>query len=69
MYRLMKSEKITLEHPISGSLSSYRQTQLGQFRGLGDALSACETANEELGFHHYILNASGKEYYGGTWID
>ena len=69
MFRLMKSEKFALDPVVSGSMSSYRQIQLNQFRQLSAALTACEAANDKVGDHHYILNASGKEYYGGTWVD
>jgi len=68
MYRMMKSEKITLDHAISGPLSSYRQIKIGLFDGLGAALDACGVANNKLGGHYYVLNGSGEEYYGGTWI-
>jgi hypothetical protein len=69
MYRLMKSKKFTLDHVISGSKLSYRQIQVTQFLQFSAALTACEAANDNVGDHHYILNASGKEYYGGAWID
>jgi hypothetical protein len=64
MYRLMKSEKFTLDH-----LTSYRQTQVKCFGRLRAALGACEVANNGGASRHYLLNESGQEYYGGTWID
>ncbi|MFC1603366.1 hypothetical protein ACFL3U_07340 [Pseudomonadota bacterium] len=69
MYRLMKSEKFTLDHVVSGSNLLYRQTQVTQFLRFSAALTACEAANDKVGSRHYVLNASGKEYYGGIWID
>jgi hypothetical protein len=69
MYRLMKSEKLTLDHRASGSKLSYRQIQVTRFRQFSAALTACEAANDKVGSRHYVLNASGKEYYGGAWID
>ncbi len=69
MYRLMKSEKFTLDHLTSGLVSSYRQTQVKCFGRLRTALGACEVANNGGGSRYYLLNESGQEYYGGTWID
>ena len=69
MYRLMKSEKFTVDQVISGSMSSYRQIQLNQFRQLSAALTACEAANDKRESCHYVINESGKEYYGGAWVD
>ena len=69
MYRLMKSEKLTFEHAVSGLMSAYRQIQVNQFRQLSAALTACAAANDIAGFRHYVLNESGEEYYEGTWID
>ena len=68
MYRLMKSEKFTLDHLVSGSMSSYRQIQLNHFPQLSTALTACEVANKNVSGRHYVLNDSGEEYYEGTWI-
>ena len=45
MYRLMKSEKFTLDHLTSGLISFYRQTQVKHFRQFRSALGACEVAN------------------------
>jgi len=69
MYRLMKSEKFTLEHLTSGLRSYYRQTPVEHFQQLRSALDACVVANNDGRSRHYVLNASGQEYYGGTWID
>ena len=69
MYRLMKSEKITFEHKVSGRMSFYRQIQVSKFQQFSDALAACEVANDKIGPRHYLLNRSGKEYHGSTWID
>ena len=69
MYRLMKSEKFTLDHLTSGLISFYRQTQEKHFRQLRSALGACEGANNNGRSRCYLLNESGQEYYGGTWID
>ena len=69
MYRLMKSEKFTLDHLTSGLVSFYRQTQVKRLGRLRAALGACEVANNAGGPRYYLLNESGQEYYGGTWID
>jgi len=69
MYRLMKSEKRALDQVDSGSMLSYRQIQLNQFQQFSTALTACEAANNKGEACHYIINESGKEYYGSTWID
>ena len=69
MYRLMKSEKFTLDHPISGLMSSYRQTEMGNFEQFVAAHGACEVANYRGSSRYYVLNESGQEYFKGTWID
>lgn len=69
MYRLMKSEKFTLSHLDSGSVSFYRQIQASKFQKLSDALAICKTASDNAGNRYFILNELGKEYYEGTWID
>jgi hypothetical protein len=42
MYRLMRSEKFTLNHLTAGLISFYRQTQVKHFRQFRAALGACE---------------------------
>lgn len=69
MYRLMKSDKFTLEHEISGPMCSYRQTEIDHFNKFGLAHEACELANTSGRSRHYVLNDSGQEYYEGLWID
>lgn len=69
MYRLMKSEKFTLDHMASRSMGAYRQTLINQFQQFSDAETACDVANIKAGAHHYILNKSGQEYYAGLWIE
>jgi len=69
MYHLMKSEKFTLDHLVSGLMSSYRQTEIGHFQQFCAALGACEVANKKGKTRYYVLNESGQEYYDGTWID
>lgn len=69
MYRLMKSEKHTLNHQVSGHMSSYRQLEVTNFKRFLEALSACNSANKDNRSRHYILNDSGLEYFNGTWID
>lgn len=70
MYRLMRSEKFTLDHVVSGLMSSYRQTEIGHYERFPAAHAACELANGKGSrCRHYVVNASGKEYYHGTWID
>lgn len=69
MYRLMKSEKFSLKPVISGLMSSYRQTEVDQFQQFSAALEACKAANCKGRSRFYVLNDSGQEYYGDTWID
>lgn len=69
MYRLMKSKKVTLDHPISGLMSSYRQIQVDHFQKFRVAVGACEAANNKGRSRHYVLNVVGQEYYDGAWID
>lgn len=69
MYRLMKSDKFTLERLTSGPTSFYRQTQVDHFQQFRSALGACMVANDDGGSRYYLLNTSGQEYYGGNWID
>jgi len=69
MYRLMKSEKFTVDHLTSGLISFYRQTCIECFQQLRVALGACEVANDNGSSRYYLLNESGQEYYGDTWID
>ena len=56
MYRLMKSEKFTINHQISGRSRSYRQTEVNNFTQFSAALIACEAANNKGKIRHYILN-------------
>lgn len=69
MFHLMKSEKFMLNHAVSGSMSTYRQTEVDHFLQLDAALEACETAGIESRTHYYVLNDLGQEYYNKTWID
>jgi len=69
MYRLMKSEKTTLNHDISGSMSSYRQIEVDHFQQFCTALEACNAANKTGIYQYYVLNDSGQEYFNETWID
>ena len=69
MYRLMKSDRFTLDHATSGRMSLYRQTEIDQFEQFPAAAAACTAANRKGGIRHYLVNASGREYYGGIWID
>lgn len=69
MYRLMKSEKFTLDHAISGLMSLYRQTEMGHFEQFPAAHGACAVANNKGKSRYYVLNESGQEYYDGIWID
>ena len=63
MYRLIKSQKFTLNHEVSRSSLSYRQIQLNQFRQFSAALTTCEVANVKVGSCHCVLNESGEEFY------
>lgn len=69
MYRLMKSDKLTLNHVVSGQMSSYRQTEVGQFQKFDPAIQACEVANNKGRWRYYVVNELSQEYYDGTWID
>jgi len=69
MYRLMKSEKFTLDHLTAGLGSFYRQTQVKHFPQFRPALGACEVANNSGRSRYYLLNELGQEYFGGTWVD
>jgi len=69
MYRLMMSQKLTLEHLVSGVFSSHRHAEVGHFQHFSAALEACESANRIGQPHYYVLNDSRQEYYDGTWIE
>ena len=69
MYRLMKSEKFTINHILSGSSSLYRQIQINQFFHFSKAVDACKVANRGGESRFYILNDYGKELYEDSWID
>jgi hypothetical protein len=69
MFRLMKSERMVLDHAVYGPLISYRQKEIQRFGEFSTAFAACEIANDQVGMRHYILDGYGKEYYAGTWID
>ena len=69
MYRVMQSEKFTLEHLTLGPISTYRQRQIGQYRQERIALDACHKANSQGRHCYYVLNGGGQEHYRGTWID
>ncbi len=69
MYRLMKSEKFTLNYLLSGSSSLYRQIPVNQFLQFSKAVDACNVANRSGESRFYILNDYGKELYEDSWID
>ena len=69
MYRLMQSQKFTLEHHGSGPISTYRQRLIGQYGEIRTALEACHEANAEGRHRYYVLNDAGQENYLGSWID
>ncbi len=68
MYSLMRSERILLDHVLSGPLVSYRQKEISRFREFQAAITARQAAPEEIDAGYYILNDLGQEYFGGTWI-
>jgi len=68
MYRLMKSERMVLDHMVCGPMVSYRQKEITRFQAFPIAIAACEIANEHTDVRHYILDGAGKEYYAGMWI-
>ncbi len=69
MYRLMMSEKPKIDFMEHGSMSTYRQTEVDHFTHFSTALEACNLANIKSESRFYVLNESGKEYYGFSWID
>jgi len=70
MYRLMKSQQYVLNHPVSGPMSSYRQTDVAHYQQFEEVLKACEVANNKVdNDRHYILNGTGQEYFTDDWID
>jgi len=69
MYRLMKSEKFTLDHRVSGRLARFRQSEVTHFQRLLEALEACQVANNEGRSRCYVLNDLGQEFFEGVWID
>lgn len=68
MYRLMRSVKFTLEHPIRGAMSLFRQRLIGRFADRQTALAACDAANGAQPHRYYVTNGLGQEHYRGTWI-
>ena len=50
------SEQFTLDHPTSGLVSFYRQTQVKCFGRLRVALGACEVAKNGGGSRYSLLN-------------
>jgi hypothetical protein len=68
MYTLMKSEQTMLESRAAGS-RAYEQKKVGQYARFLDAVVACDQANREQTDRHYVMNDSGQEFYGDTWID
>ena len=68
MYTLMRSEQTKLESRAPGS-RTYEQRKVGQYAHFLDAVAACDQANREHTSRHYLMNDSGKEFYGNTWID
>ena len=69
MYHLLKSEKFTIDHALSGLMSLYGQIEIDCFQQFNSALQACEAANNKGMSRFYILNKSGQEYYNGSWIE
>ena len=68
MYTLMKSEKTKPGNGVIG-LQAYQQKKVATYAVLGEALTACDSANRQSKTRHYVMNNSGKEYYEDTWID
>jgi hypothetical protein len=68
MYTLMKSEQTKLDSRAARS-RTYEQRKVGQYARFLDAVAACEQANREQTDRHYVMNDSGQEFYGDTWID
>jgi len=68
MYRLMKSEKMGYQSSATGS-RAYAQKEMGRYAHFLDAVAACDQANRGHTDWHYVMNASGKEFYKGSWID
>jgi hypothetical protein len=68
MYTLMKSEQARSTDG-SNKPRDYKQREVARYLIFGDALSACVNANREAESRHYLMNASGMEYYASNWID
>ena len=68
MYRLMKSEKLGYQISATGT-PAYAQKEIGRYVHFLDAVAACDKANRGHADWHYVMNASGKEFYKGSWID
>ena len=45
------------------------QQEVAQFSAFENAVEECYVANGRLCDCHYVMNASGKEYFQGSWID
>ena len=48
---------------------TFEQKEVSQYVIFDEAVAACDKANRVLKARHYVMNDSGKEYYGDTWID
>jgi hypothetical protein len=64
----MKSQPNTLEDRVTGS-PAHTQKEVAKYVAFDEAVAACERRNQEGSSRHYLMNASGKEYYAGAWID
>ena len=68
MYTLMKSEKTKPDNRVTGP-QAYKQKIVANYAVFREAVEACDSANRQSKARHYVMNDSGKEYYGDTWID
>jgi hypothetical protein len=42
---------------------------VAQFSDFENAVEECSAANGRFSDRHYVVNAAGKEYFQGLWID
>jgi hypothetical protein len=69
MYRLMKPVKLTLNLSVSGFISMYRHHPLKRLLELKPYFMTYELANIGRLSYRDVLYHSGKQCYGGDWID
>lgn len=68
MYRLMKSDRVVLDHLRYGPMVSYRHREIDRFHALPAAVLACDFANRQVHMSCCILDDGGQEYFAGNWM-